>query len=136
MEEAFPLYDSSGLRMTPSQPRFLMNCGPLFDGDDCGDRMSCSGCKGTLDKAKCKGRQARCFGSKKGVSFPFLSDPASLLGLLEGKDIGTLDYISTYCFCDSQSLTYFSPHYYILLFLIINRNYGIQTTRSYIHLCL
>ena len=96
MEEAFPLYDSSGLRMTPSQPRFLMNCGPLFDGDDCGDKMSCSGCTGTLDKAKCKGRQARCFGSKKGVSFPFLSDPASLLGLLEGKDIGTLDYISTY----------------------------------------
>ena len=96
MEEAFPLYDSSGLRMTPSKPRFLMNCGPLFDDDDCGDKMSCSGCKGTLDKAKCKGRQARCFGSKKGVGFPFLSDPASLLGLLEGKDIGTLDYISTY----------------------------------------
>lgn len=99
MEEAFPLYDSSGLRMTPSQPRFLMNvCGPSFDDDDCGDKMSCSGtgCTGTLDKAKCKGRQARCFGSKKGVSFPFLSDPASLLGLLEGKDIGTLDYISTY----------------------------------------
>ena len=92
MEEVFPLYDLSGLPMSASQSRFLStDCTANFSQDnDCAGSCSCSGL-GSLAKAKCKGRELRCKGTSAGISFPFMSDPASILGLLSGGDIDIME---------------------------------------------
>ena len=93
MEEVFPLYDLSGLPMSASQSRFLSStdCTAKFSQDnDCAGSCSCSGL-GSLAKAKCKGRELRCKGTSAGISFPFMSDPASILGLLSGGDIEIME---------------------------------------------
>lgn len=90
MEEVFPLYDLSGSPMSASHSRFLQeDCTPNFSQDnDCAG--SCSGCS-TLNKVKCKARELRCKGTSAGISFPFMSDPASILELLSGGDIEILE---------------------------------------------
>ena len=76
MEEAFPLYHSNGLPMSPAQTRFLsvkcMTATEFSKADGCGNGQSCSGCGDKLQTAKCKGRQLKCKGSGAGISFPFL----------------------------------------------------------------
>ena len=89
MEEVFPLYDLSGLPMSASQSRFLSTgCTANFSQDNkCAGSCSCSG----LAKAKCKARELRCKGTSAGISFPFMSDPASILSLLSGGDIEIME---------------------------------------------
>ena len=95
MEEVFPTYDLSGHRITTVHThyrRLSSECTASFSAsDDCAG--SCSGCSGTAAKAKCKARQLKCKGSSiQGISFPFMADPASVLGLLSGKDIEILEF--------------------------------------------
>jgi hypothetical protein len=92
-EEVFPTYDSSGHRITPvhSHNRILTNdCTPTFEKPSC--RGSCAGCSGKVATAQCKARQLECKGSQEGYSFPFMSDPISLLGLLLGGDIEIFEF--------------------------------------------
>jgi hypothetical protein len=92
-EEVFPTYDSSGHRITPvhSHNRILTaECTPTFAKPDC--TGSCAGCSGKVATAKCKARQLGCKGVQVGFSFPFMSNPASLLGLLSNKDIEIIDF--------------------------------------------
>jgi hypothetical protein len=79
-EEVFPTYDLSGNRVTPIHSHHrILACDTEFKKPDCaGD---CTGCGKTLDTAKCKARQLKCKGSQNGFSFPFMSNPASLIGL-------------------------------------------------------
>ena len=94
MEEVFPTYDLSGHRITTVHThyrRLSSGCAASFSAPDCAG--SCSGCSGTAAKAKCKARQLKCKGSSiQGISFPFMADPASVLGLLSGKDIEILEF--------------------------------------------
>ena len=89
----FPTYDSSGHRITPvhSHNRILTaGCTPTFEKPSC--TGSCSGCSGKVATAKCKARQLGCKGVQAGFSFPFMSNPASVLGLLSNKDIEILEF--------------------------------------------
>lgn len=89
MDDVFPLHDAAGNRMT-SAHRFLMSCNAKFEKENnCDGQCSCSG----TAKAKCIARKTKCkAGSIEGLSFPFLSDPASLIGLLSGNDIQVVDF--------------------------------------------
>ena len=79
MEDVFPLYDATGLPMSPAERRFLPSakCQVTFDieVDGCGNKRSCTidACGGKVPYAKCRGRQGKCLGNRAGISFPFLS---------------------------------------------------------------
>lgn len=94
METVFPTYDLSGERITSVHTHYRMltgSCSSSFEGPDCsGD---CSGCSGKVNIAKCKARQLKCKGSSiEGLNFPFMSDPASMIGLFSGGDIEIVEF--------------------------------------------
>jgi hypothetical protein len=90
MEDIFPTYDAGGNRIT--SVRLLQNeCTATFEGPDCVG--SCTGCSTKTANAKCKARTLKCKAQNTpGLSFPFLEDPASAIGLLSGKDIQIIDF--------------------------------------------
>lgn len=90
IEQVFPTYDSAGNRV--SSHRFLQStCTAVFDPDNA-CVGSCDGCTSML-KPKCKASEMKCKNSQSsGVSFPFLGDPASLIGVVNGKDIQLIDF--------------------------------------------
>lgn len=94
MEEVFPTHDLSGHRITTIHThyrRLTSGCTTSFSAPDCAG--SCSSCTKGAAKAKCKARQLKCKGSSiQGISFPFMADPASVLGLLSGKDIEIIEF--------------------------------------------
>jgi hypothetical protein len=94
VHELFGHQDAAGLLMSPlytmDEDRDLLTCKTdAFAKPDCvGD---CSDCKGTV-KAKCLARKTTCkAGSIKGLSLPFLSDLMSVVGLISGGDIVSVD---------------------------------------------
>ena len=93
MEEVFPTYDLSGQRITTVHShyrRLAAACTPKFQKPDC--KGSCKACSGKIATAKCKARQLKCKGATKGLSFPFMSNLPSLIGLFSGKDIELLEF--------------------------------------------
>lgn len=99
MEVVFQTYDASGNQISPAHRFLSTNC-PLFDGDDCSESCDCTG----TAKAKCLARQLRCKArNTEALSFPFMSDPASVLGLFSGNDIELLEFhppVSRDCYKD------------------------------------
>jgi hypothetical protein len=91
LDEIFPSYDAGGNRITPHRILQSSNCNTLFSGDN-----SCAGsctCDNKTLKAKCRARQLKCKAQNtEGLSFPFLEDPASAVGLFSGKDIQIIDF--------------------------------------------
>ena len=93
LEEVFPTYDLSGQRITTVNShyrRLAAACTAKFAKPDC--KGSCTACSGKIAKAKCKARQLKCKGAVKGLSFPFMSNLPSLIGLFSGKDIELLEF--------------------------------------------
>lgn len=91
MEENFVTYDRGGLPISPAH-RFLPASCPEFDKEPCDGTCDCDGKKIAI--TKCEARKMRCKAqnSVKSLRFPFLDNPASLLGLLTGKDIEILEF--------------------------------------------
>jgi hypothetical protein len=95
VHELFGHQDAAGLSIslldTMDEDRDLQtSCKTdAFAKPDCvGD---CTGC-GTTAKAKCLARKTTCkAGSIKGLSLPFLSDLMSVVGLISGGDIVSVD---------------------------------------------
>eukprot|EP00956_Cyclotella_meneghiniana_P007633 scaffold10249_cov59-Cyclotella_meneghiniana.AAC.2 len=94
MEEVFPTYDLSGHRITTTLTHHRMlteGCSIAFLKPDC--EGSCSSCSGKKAKENCKRKKTSCKGSAlDGLSFPFLTDLASIVGLLAGEDIEIIDF--------------------------------------------
>lgn len=93
MEEVFPSYDLSGHRITTVNThyrRLSATCASKFEKPDC--KGKCSGCSGKIATAKCKARMLKCKGSAIGLSFPFMSNLPSLVGLFSGKDIELIEF--------------------------------------------
>jgi len=92
MEETFVTYDLSGHPISPAHRFMTEKCTPTFDPkEDCAG--SCDGCERGRDTVKCEGRFLRCkANSIEGLSFPFMNNPASCLGLLSGKDIEIIEF--------------------------------------------
>lgn len=81
--------DRAGFPMTPidviQEERALGTCSSSFSPPDCDGECTCDG---TIDKSICFAKLLRCRGeSVDGLTFPFLSDLGSVLGLLTGGDI-------------------------------------------------
>ena len=110
MEDVFPTYDYSGQPISPAHRWLAEGCTPKFTGPDCKGR--CDGCS-TVAKAKCLARKLKCKGkSVKGLTFPFMNDPASLLGLLSGKDIEVFEFSPpplTWAFDISVPIVLYTP---------------------------
>jgi hypothetical protein len=94
VHELFGHQDASGLLLSPldtmDEDRDLLTCKTdAFAKPDCvGD---CTGCSST-EKAKCLARKTTCkAGSIDGLSLPFLSDLMSVVGLISGGDIVSVD---------------------------------------------
>lgn len=94
MEDVFPTYDLSGQRITAVHSHYRMlttGCTTKFEGPDC--EGSCTSCSGKVAKAKCKARKLKCKASSiEGISFPFMSDLSSILGLFSGNDIEIIEF--------------------------------------------
>ena len=117
MEQVFGLADASSLPITPShlidQERELQTI-PTFVSPEC--TGTCSNLSG-LNKVKCQKNYLFCKGrSVDGLSFPFMSDLTSVVGLLSGGDIVRFirNVFTCYFFCCSrkiytQRLVDFSP---------------------------
>ena len=89
MNQVFDFEDASFLPTTPShlieQERELQTTTPIFVAPDC--IGNCTVFTGTL-KIKCQKDKLVCKGnSVQGLTFPFMSDLMSVVGLLSGGDI-------------------------------------------------
>ncbi|GAX18396.1 hypothetical protein FisN_2Lh003 [Fistulifera solaris] len=94
MSQLFDLEDASLLPTTPSHvielERGLQSGTCTINTSDCSG--SCSGCTGTT-KIKCQKDYLVCKAkSVKGLTFPFMSDLTSVVGLLSGGDIQIVDF--------------------------------------------
>lgn len=89
MSQVFDFKDASFLPITPAelieQERDLKSCTGTFTLPDC--TGGCSTCTGT-SKVTCQKNFLACKGSSvNGLTFPFMSDLTSVVGLLSGGDI-------------------------------------------------
>ena len=93
MESVFPSYDLSGEKITSIHTHYRLltkSCPASFEGPDCTGDCTCTD---KIANAKCKARKLKCKGSSiEGLTFPFMSDPASVLGLFSGGDIEIIEF--------------------------------------------
>ena len=128
MEDTFVTYDAGGLPVSPTH-RWLQgqNCDD-FEEAPC--EGSCSGCSSKTKKAKCNARKLRCKGKNtEGLSFPFMNDPASVLGLLTGNDIQILEFNPpplTFAFSYQFATVLYTPPFVNLII-----DFGVSVTVEY-----
>jgi hypothetical protein len=94
IEANFPLYDAAGNPMSRLlQQSSCKTTSSQFTGPDCGGNDPCKDCTAKTDIIKCRSFLVKCKATNTpGLSFHFLSDPASCLGLLSGGDITIIDF--------------------------------------------
>lgn len=82
----FGYQDSAGLPISPNTDRELDGCPSFSKDNDC--KGDCNNCDGVISKGKCYAKRVKCkANSIDGLSFPFMKNLPSLVGLLAGKDI-------------------------------------------------
>lgn len=80
--------------------RLQPGCPSSFDPPSCSG--SCTACGG-MDKPFCLSNQLKCkAASIQGLAFPFMDDPASVLGLLSGGDIVIIGTLFGHCLLYGQ----------------------------------
>ena len=111
MEQNFASVDAAGL---PMSYRWLESpCDTDFEftkAKEC--RGSCT-CSDKAKKAKCLAKQLKCKGKNiEGLKFPFMDDPFSVLGLMNGGDIEIIEFYPpplTFAFAVEWGTVLFSP---------------------------
>ena len=113
MESVFSTFDSSGQPISPAHRWLAEDCTATFEGPDCAGGCTGCGTSSSAAKAKCEARKLKCKGQNiEGLTFPFMNDPASLLGLLSGGDIEVFEFKPpplTFAFDMSISTVLFTP---------------------------
>ncbi|CAB9505197.1 Kringle domain [Seminavis robusta] len=103
--EIFALTNKEGLPISPADFEFRRRLGTCdTDGSTCTDGTfdgdcstccsgSCSTTSEKVKKAKCLKEKVKCVANGiDGLSFPFLSDPTVMIGLITGDDFGLVEY--------------------------------------------